>query len=108
MKIAIFILSHFKKDDVLYHYEWHKKIGYDVKVIWQTEDRINHPDIMTVDIPGKMVVATKMRLYCHYAKKYDYDYYVFLDCDAFILHKDFWDINCWNINIRYILGFFCI
>lgn len=90
MTKLIMSISHYAPAEVVYWYEWYKKLS-DVKIILQSDVDMKHKDVHIVDIPGTMVVPQKMRLYCHYALKYNYDYYVFLDSDAFILCKEFLD-----------------
>jgi len=88
MKHLILTLNHKIQEEVEFHRDWHSHIC-DTKVIWQTSEHSTHPDIYRLDVPGNIMIPSKMRIYCYYAAKFDYDYYVFLDGDAFILRKDF-------------------
>jgi hypothetical protein len=88
MNVLILILNHKIKNEVEFHHNWHSNIC-DTKVIWQTDNHTVHQNMFRIDIPGNIVIPIKTRIYCHYAAKFLYDYYVFLDGDAFILRKDF-------------------
>jgi hypothetical protein len=83
MEKALIILNHLSKDDILYHYNWHKRIC-DTKVVWQTT-------IYTIDVPGKIMVPNVMRILSYYASKFDYKYYCLMAGDCIILRKEFFN-----------------
>lgn len=89
-QVCILSLSHRPLADVLFHRNWHKRCGCAYKAIWQTTEK-NAPEwVYPIDIPGKIVIPGKMRIYCHYAKKFpQFKYFVFLDSDAFIIDPEF-------------------
>ncbi len=89
-EVCILSLSHRPLADLEFHRDWHKRCGVAYRAIWQTAEK-NVPDwISAIDIPGKIVIPAKMRIYCHYARKLpQFKYFVFLDSDAFIIDSAF-------------------
>jgi len=87
MKYAIFVLTHYNKEFVIPHYKWHEQIC-DTYIIYQTSKIIDFNNFILVDIPGTMCIWNVTRLLAHYAIRYDYDYYVLMAGDCFILRKD--------------------
>ena len=89
-RVCILSLSHMKLADLEYHREWHKRCGVEYRAIWQTTEKQAPDWASVIDIPGKMVIPGKLRIYCHYAKKLpQFKYFVFLDSDAFIIDPQF-------------------
>jgi adenylate kinase family enzyme len=76
------------KDEDHYIEEWcnyHLKLGFDDIIIYQNDwkCKINHPNIILVDFPGK---HKQVKSYNDFISKYknDYDWVAFIDCDEFI------------------------
>lgn len=89
-RVCVLSLTHMPLADINFHREWHKRCGCAYKAIWQTPEKTIDDWISPVDIPGKIVIPAKMRIYCHYAKKFpQFAYFVFLDSDAFIIDPGF-------------------
>lgn len=87
---CILSLSHRSLADLEFHRDWHKRCGCEYRAIWQTAEKDVPEWISPIDIPGKIVIPGKMRIYCHYAKKFpQFKYFVFLDSDAFIIDPEF-------------------
>jgi hypothetical protein len=87
---CILSLSHRPLADLEFHRRWHERCGCDYKAIWQTTEKSAPDWVYAIDIPGKIVIPGKMRIYCHYARKFpQYKYFVFLDSDAFIIDPEF-------------------
>lgn len=88
--VCILSLSHRPLADIEFHRDWHARCGCDYKAIWQTTEKNGPEWVSAIDIPGKMVIPGKMRIYCHYARKFpQFEYFVFLDSDAFIIDSEF-------------------
>lgn len=89
-RVCMLSLSHMKLSDIEFHRDWHKRYGVAYKAIWQTAEKAAPDWVSPIDIPGKLVIPGKMRIYCHYAKKLpQFQYFVFLDSDAFIIDAQF-------------------
>ena len=87
---CILSMSHRPLADLEFHRDWHKRGGCEYKAIWQTEEKTAPDWVYPIDVPGKLVIPAKMRIYCHYAKKFpQFKYFVFLDYDGFILDRGF-------------------
>ena len=89
-RVCILSLSHLPLADLEFHRNWHSRCGVDYRAIWQTTEK-DVPDwVSPIDVPGKIVIPGKLRIYCHYAKKFpQYTHFVFLDSDAFIIDREF-------------------
>jgi hypothetical protein len=90
-RVCILSLSHMALAELEFHRQWHKRCGCAYRAIWQTANGAAPDWAFPVDIPGKIVIPGKMRIYCHYAKKLaqQFDHFVFLDSDAFIIDPAF-------------------
>lgn len=89
-RACILSLSHRSLADLEFHREWHERCDCAYKAIWQTSEKAADDWICPIDIPGKIVIPAKMRIYCHYAKKFpQFTHFVFLDSDAFIIDPAF-------------------
>lgn len=89
-RVCILSLSHLTLGDLEFHRAWHQRCGCAYRAIWQTTETKVPDWVSPIDVPGKIVIPGKMRIYCHYAKKFpQYDYFVFLDSDAFIIDAEF-------------------
>ena len=89
-QVCILSMSHMARASLEFHREWHQRCGCAYQAIWQTSEQAAPDWVSRVDIPGKIVVPAKMRIYCHYARKFpQFKYFVFLDYDAFIIDPQF-------------------
>lgn len=89
-QVCILSLSHMKLAELEFHREWHRRCGGSYRAIWQTAEK-NAPEwVCPIDIPGKIVITGKMRIYCHYAAKFpQFRYFVLLDSDCFVIDPQF-------------------
>lgn len=89
-RACILSLSHKTLADLEFHREWHQRCGCDYRAIWQTAEKQAPDWAFAVDIPGKIVITGKMRIYCHFAAKLpQFERFVFLDYDGVVLDREF-------------------
>jgi hypothetical protein len=89
---CIMFLTHFDRDKCLFQYEWHKRLGYDVKMLWNTaEKEMPNEDFIPMDIPGCLAAFNMKRILCYYGLKYDYEKYILSCSDVFFMSRSFVD-----------------
>ncbi len=97
IKVVTVIVSHRKLEEVLFHYNWHKKYSSNVRVLWNQEvlaeeDKVdpNNEDIIPIDVKqGRASLDKICTESLIYFQADDPDYYIFFGWDAFIIREDF-------------------
>lgn len=91
MKCLILSFCHGEKETITKYYNWHKKFN-DIKIVWRTHHKINHPDIITLDVHKNQMFSSFCTM-CRYALRYNYDYYFFASYDCWIIKRNFLELS---------------
>lgn len=93
MKAGFFIITHMPYADVMFHYNWHKKIA-PTKILWRTDSKEKTcDDIIKIDVHKNNVSSYGHCLIYRHAMRYNFDYVFAFSYDCYILRKEFVDLT---------------